>query len=135
MIVKGLDGKEYKWNPTLSQSCCKKRSKLHQKAKELLRQFYPHDRILEELSLPGSKSGYRRTTLRADLFLPTRLLIVEVHGEQHYEFNSFFFKTKLEFYQAKARDNDKREWCRMNNIDLVELKYNEDIDEWRRKIQ
>ena len=71
----------------------------------------------------------------ADLFLPNRRLIVEVHGEQHYKFNTFFFKTKLEFYQARARDNDKREWCRINDIELVEFNYDEDIDDWRRKIQ
>lgn len=133
MIVKGLDDNEYKWNPSTSKSA--KRSKLHIKARELLRELFPHDRILEELSLPGSKTHRSNKPLRADLFLPNRRLIVEVHGEQHYKFNTFFFKTKLEFYQARARDNDKREWCRLNDIELVEFNYNEDIDDWRRKIQ
>jgi hypothetical protein len=135
MKIIGLDEKTYSWNPTSSQSSSKKKSKLHLKARALLKEIYPFDRILEELSLPGSKSEFRKTVLRADLFLPNRKIMVEVHGEQHYKFNTFFFKTKLEFYQAKARDNDKREWCRINDIDLIELNYNEDIDEWRRKIQ
>jgi hypothetical protein len=135
MIIKGLDDREYTWNPTTSQSSGKKRSKLHNKAKDLLREVFPHDRILEELSLPGTKSGHRKSTLYADIFLPNRRMIIEVHGEQHYKYNSFFFNNKLEFYKARARDNDKKEWCRINNIELIELSYNEDIDEWRRKIQ
>ena len=41
----------------------------------------------------------------------------------------------MAFYKAKARDKEKREWCELNNMRLVELNYNEDIDEWRRKIE
>tara|TARA_B100001113_G_scaffold162334_1_gene132858 strand:+ start:501 stop:917 length:417 start_codon:yes stop_codon:yes gene_type:complete len=135
MNIVGLDDKNYNWNPAANQSDSQARSSLHVKARELLNELYPHDRILEEISLPGTKSMHRKSTLRADLFVPNRNLIVEVHGEQHYKFNSFFFKNKLSFYKAKARDSDKREWCRINSITLVEFNYNEDVDEWRRKIQ
>lgn len=135
MNVIGLDGKQYNWNPSSAQANCTNRSSLHIKAKELLSAVFTHDRILEELSLPGSKNEYRSTTLRADFFIPNRLIIVEVHGEQHYKFNKFFFKNKLEFYKSKARDNDKKTWCELNSIKLIEFNYNEDIDEWRRKIQ
>lgn len=48
---------------------------------------------------------------------------------------AFFFKSKLDFYKAKARDSDKKEWCELNQIELIELNYNEDIDEWRTKIR
>jgi len=134
MIIRGLDGKKYAWNPSNCEAETDKRSKLHIKAKEVLKEKYPFDRILEEVSLPGTKNDYRKSTLRADFFLPNRKLIVEVHGEQHHKFNSFFFRNKLEFYKAKARDSDKKNWCEINSIDLIELNYNEDIDEWRGKI-
>ena len=44
-------------------------------------------------------------------------------------------QNKLSFYKAKARDSDKREWCEINNINLVEFNYDEDVDEWRRKVE
>lgn len=134
MNINGLDGRTYNWNPSASQADTDKRSSLHVKARELLKELFPHDRILEELSLPGSKTEYRRSTLRADFFIPNRNLIIEVHGEQHHKFNPFFFKNKLAFYKAKARDKDKIEWCELNSMRLIEFNYNEDIDEWRRKI-
>lgn len=134
MIVIGLDGKQYSWNPSSSQAEASNRSSLQTKAKELLSNIFPHDRILEEVSLPGTRNEFRKSTLRGDLFVPNRMLLVEVHGEQHHKFNKFFFSNKLQFYKAKARDRDKQEWCSINSIKYVELNYNEDINEWRRKI-
>ena len=133
--INGLDGKEYNWNPSNSEAKASSRSSLHKKARELLDKLFPYDRILEEVSLPGSKTERRRSTLRADLFIPNRNLIIEVQGEQHYKFNKFFYKDKLSFYRAKARDSEKKEWCELNDIRLIEFNYNEDIDEWRRKIK
>mgnify|MGYP005825824799 FL=1 len=135
MKVTGLDGKEYNWNPSANQAQTNTRSDLHLRAKKLLDNLFPYDRILEEVSLVGSKTDRRRSTLRADFFIPNRNLIVEAHGEQHYKFNNFFYKNKLAFYKAKARDAEKREWCELNDIRLVEFNYNEDIDDWRRKIE
>ena len=135
MIIQGLDGKEYSWNPSASQANSPKLSSLHIKAKILLDKLFPYDRILEEVSLVGSKTERRKSTLRADLFIPNRNLLIEVHGEQHYKFNKFFYKDKLSFYRAKARDSEKKEWCNLNDITLIEFNYNEDVDDWRRKIK
>ncbi len=131
MIVFGLDGKEHKWNP---KSGGGKRSKLHTRAKQLLDELFPHDRVLEEVSLPGTRTT-KNSMLRADLFVPNRNLIVEVHGQQHFKFNKFHFKDKLSFFRAQARDRKKSEWCEVNEIRFIEFNYNEDIDEWRRKIE
>ena len=135
MKVMGLDGKEYNWNPSSTESLSKNKSNLHKKAKKLLDILFPHDRILEEVSLIGTNAGLRRGTLRADFFIPNRNLIVEVQGEQHFKFNNFFFKNKLSFFKAKARDRDKKEWCKINGIKIAEFNYDEDIDDWRRKIE
>ena len=134
MEIHGLDGRIYQWNASSCQSQTEKRSNLHKKAKELLDNRFPYDRILEEVSLPGTKTERRGGSLRADLFVPNRRLIVEVHGEQHHNFNSFFYKNKMAFYRAKARDADKREWCKLNDITLMEFNYNETPEEWSEKI-
>lgn len=131
MKVIGLDSREYKWNPKTGGG---KRSKLHQKARGVLDSCFPHDRILEEVSLPGTKT-IRNKNLRADFYIPNRTLIVEVHGRQHFEFNKFHFKDKLSFFKAQARDRSKIEWCKLNEIRIVQLNYNEDEDEWRNKIE
>lgn len=133
--IQGLDLKKYIWNPLTNASKKVNRSKLHEKAYKLLEELYPYDTILEEITLPGSKDQFGKRNLKADMFLPARRILIEVHGEQHYKFNNFFFKNKLEFYRAKARDSDKVFWCETNDIELIELKYNEDIDEWTRKIK
>ena len=135
MNVAGLDGKTWKWNPSRSQASVdeKNRSSLHKKARKLLKDIYPYDRILEEVTLPGTKTGSRKTLLYADLYVPNRDLIVEVHGEQHFKFNSFFHKDKMAFFKAKGRDNDKKAWCDLNHIRLNVLNYNESEDEWRIK--
>lgn len=131
MKVIGLDGREYNWKP---KSGGGKRSKLHQKAKIALDIWYPYDTIYEEVSLPGTKTTARRSVLRADLYIPNRNLIVEVHGEQHFKFNKFHYKDKLSFFRAQARDRDKSEWCTVNEIRFVTFNYNESEDEWRGKI-
>ena len=133
MKIIGLDGKEYNWKP--SGSGGGKRSKLHQKAKKVLDTRFPYDRILEEVSLAGTRTSIRKGTLRADFFIPNRNLIIEVHGEQHFKFNSFHYASKLSFFKAKARDRDKKEWCDLNDITIIEFNFNEDVDDWRRKIE
>lgn len=134
MKIIGLDSQEYSWIPSNNIVDTSKRSGLHNKAKELLKEKYPNDRILEELVLPGTKTSTRKSTLKADFFIPVRKLIIEVHGEQHTEFNNFFFKSKMDFYKAQARDRDKKQWCEINNFELIELFHNESIEEWRGKI-
>jgi hypothetical protein len=130
----GLDGKEYSWIPSNNIVETEKRSGLHNKAQQLLKEKYPNDRILEELVLPGTKTDNRKSTLKADFFIPVRSLIVEVHGQQHTEYNNFFFANKMDFYKAQARDRDKKQWCQINNLELIELFHNEPIEEWRDKI-
>lgn len=134
MNIIGLDGKEYSWTPSNNIVDTDKRSGLHNKARQLLKEKYPNDRILEELVLPGTKTNNRKSVLKADFFIPIRSIIVEVHGEQHVEFNNFFFKNKMEFYKAQARDRDKKSWCELNNFTLIELFHDESIEQWKEKI-
>jgi hypothetical protein len=90
---------------------------------------------MEEVTLPGSNRFTNKKELTADFFLPNRSLVVEAHGEQHYLYNSFFFKNKFEFAKAQRRDSDKKEWCKMNSVALIELKYSDSIDAWRQQIE
>ena len=131
MKVIGLDAREYTWNPKTGGG---KRSKLHQKAKTVLDSCFPHDRILEEVTLPGTKT-VRSKCLRADFYIPNRNLIVEVHGEQHFKYIPYFHKSRAGFAMAKKRDLDKKEWCRVNDIELIELRWDDSLEYWRYKLE
>lgn len=120
--VLGLDGKTYNWNLVKYTTNNHNPSSLHIKAREILKKLYPFDAILEEVALPGS-------TLIADFYIHRIKTVIEVHGEQHYTYNNFFFKDKKSFLQASQRDKQKQQWCEINSITYIELPYNK-IEEW-----
>lgn len=134
MKVTGLDGKIYNWNITKYKPK-NKCSKYHLRARLLLQNEFPFEKIYEELKLPGTKNERQIRPLFADFFISNINVIVEVQGEQHYKFNNFFFDNKLEFYRAQSRDRNKQEWCRINNIYLVHFPYNETNEQWLEKIR
>ena len=133
MKVTGLNGNEYSWNPHIDFRGGGFKSQYHLSAKALLEELFPFDNIYEEVPLPGSQVGDGRT-LVADFCIPSQKLIVEVHGEQHYIYTPYYHKTKLGFIKCSERGRDKIRWCNLNGITIIILKYNEEIDEWRRQI-
>ena len=138
MKIKGLNGREYNLNLSkydVKANDKRKRSKHHVMARKLIRELYHSYRILEEVKLPGSTSANKKSVLYLDFFIPNIRKAFEVHGRQHYEHIPFFHKTKADFILAKARDEDKIEWCELNNIELIELKYSGSDDEWRKSIK
>lgn len=131
MIITGLDGKQTKWKILTKKASNRPKSGLHLSARTLLRLIYPTLDILEEVTVP-IRQGQK---VFLDFYLPLYKIAVEVHGRQHYEFVSHFHNNHYEFMLACKRDNEKKEWCELNNIQLVELPYNEDINEWRKRIE
>lgn len=131
MRVTGLDGRTYSWKlqgRIPFEDDTRPRSSLHILARGLLRSLFPLEQVYEELYLPGAGKLY------ADFVILTRKLMVEVHGEQHYVFNSYFYNTLLDFIEAKKRDELKAKWAELNGLTLVVLPYTEDIDAWRHRI-
>ncbi len=130
MKIVTLDNEIVNWKTGSSENLGRlTRSNLHLQARQLLHEIFPTSRILEEVPIPVRA----KQTLYADFYLPLRKLIVEIHGEQHYKFSSFFHKTRQQFVLQQRRDRDKQEWCLNNKIDIVILPYNEDLNEWRNK--
>lgn len=134
MLVLGFDNREYKFNYTKNRHR-KGLSKLHKKAKKVIKSVFPDLPIYEEVTLPGSKRGASTSLLLADLFIPDLMLVVEAHGKQHFKYIPHFHGPKphgpQKFARGRQRDHDKIEWCKMNNIDLLELLYNESEEEWK----
>jgi len=133
MKIRDLDGNIVEWKPSgeiVTAQDTRSRSKLHLSARAILYDLFPTTLILEEVTVPIR----RGTSQYLDFFINSIKLGVEVHGQQHYKFNSLFHSTARDFLDQKKRDRDKREWCETNNLTLIELPYNEEKS-WQKMIQ
>lgn len=124
---------EWKIDGHLLQSSLNRnaRSDLHLQARNLLRETFPTLKIFEECPIPINQGK----TLFLDFFVLLRNLAVEIHGEQHYKFVPHFHHSLSTFLIQKQNDQLKKEWCEKNGFEIIILPYNEDINEWRKKLQ
>jgi|TARA_B100001094_G_scaffold272380_1_gene278142 hypothetical protein len=131
--VLDLDGISRKWSLTglSSHSKSNRKSELHLKTRSILKALYPTLQILEEVPIQVSKSS----TLFMDFYLPLKKLCVEVHGEQHYKFIKHYHVNAIGFAKAKKRDQQKQDWCQINDIKYVALPYDEKEEEWTERIK
>lgn len=130
MKVIDFDGRLHPFPPTghtIALNDIRERSSHHLRVRTLLKKLYPLQKILEEVPIPG-------IGLFADFYLPHKKTLIEVHGSQHYEFSPFFHGSLLKFQLSKNNDKRKREWCILNNIRYIELRYDKDDDEWKKLI-
>ena len=61
-----------------------------------------------------------------DFYLPDlcgRRAVIEYNGEQHYQFNSYFFKNRLDFLHQQNNDRRKISYCLANQIDIYCIPY------------
>lgn len=126
MIVKDLNGKEYDWKPRGKTYLFNAYSSSpHNKVREMLKKIFPTQSILEEVSIKVTP----RTTLYLDFYLPMLRRAIEVHGEQHFSYNTKFHKTRQDFLKQQRNDRMKKEWCELNGINLTVLS-SKDEENW-----
>ena len=90
-------------------------SKPQKAVKDFLYKYWKNDVVLEEFRCPGS-------LLRIDIFNASKRIAVEVSPAQHTSYNEFFHKGNRANYLASLkRDMQKAEFCKVNNIILVEI--------------
>lgn len=128
MKVFGLDNRQHVLNTALYRRQSNNCSQQHIRARAILKELFSLNQILEEVSLPGTSK------LTADFFIPDLRLIIEVNGQQHYKYVKHFHGNKKGFQASKQRDNNKKTWCELNQITLIELNSLESDDEWRTKL-
>ena len=61
-----------------------------------------------------------------DFYLPDHKMCIEFDGEQHFKPLRIFGGEKA-FHNRKRKDNIKNIYCKENNIELMRIKYNENI--------
>jgi very-short-patch-repair endonuclease len=133
MKIRDLNNEVHKWNlqgHVVRANEQRPRSKLHLTARDLLSRLFPTVQVLEEVPAPIT----RNEKLFFDFYINTLKLVIEVHGVQHYKFNSLFHTSAQDFANQRKRDLRKREWCEYNNITYVELPYNENEEQWKYRI-
>lgn len=133
MLIKDLDGNTHNWQLTgnMAKGKISNRSSLHLITRAIIAQNYPTLQILEEVPIPLKN----RETLYLDFYLPLKKTCIEVHGEQHYKFVPFYHSTILNFLKSQKRDREKEEWCDLNNIKYVVLRYDENEQTWNERIK
>ena len=58
-----------------------------------------------------------------DFYIPSKNIIIEVNGMQHYQFTKLFHKTRSDFTKAQERDRRKISYCLAHNISLYIIPY------------
>lgn len=95
------------------------RSKMQFGVKEFVKNYWFNDVVFEEFPIVG-------TRMSLDLYNANKNVAIEVQGAQHLKYTPFFHgKSKTTFLSQIRRDNDKQEFCKLNDIKLVEI-YPED---------
>ena len=103
------------------------RSNIQHEVGQKLQEMFPHETILEEFPIPGS-----RMTL--DYFMPRLMIAVEVDGEAHDHYIPFFHgqMSDKKFTKQVKNDMSKNKWCEINGIKLVRITKKSDLskDGW-----
>lgn len=67
----------------------------------------------------------KRQYFLADFYLPDLNLIIEMNGQQHYQYVEHFNTKNWTFEDQQIRDETLRVYCRDHGINLLEIKYDE----------
>jgi hypothetical protein len=119
MKFKTLNGKEVSCevaqhkHPLKSRENCRSQSQFH--LGQQLQTIFTSTPILEEFVIPESR-------MSLDFFIPSFKMAFEFQGKQHDQFNTLFHASKDDFIRQKTRDMEKKQWCAINGIILIEVR-------------
>lgn len=65
---------------------------------------------------------YKDNNYRADFYVPSKKIMIEYNGKQHYKPVSLFGGAKA-FHKQQQRDKNIRDFCKENSIKLLEIPY------------
>lgn len=63
-----------------------------------------------------------------DFYIPSKNMLIEVHGIQHYKLNRMFHKSFENFQDRVIVDNIKLNWAKFNGYTYIALPY-DSVDE------
>lgn len=92
----------------------KSRSKRQRLVKLFLQEYWKDHIVFEEFPVAG-------TRLTLDFYNANKRIAIEVQGRQHTEYVPFFHRTKTNYLSQLRRDQQKLDFCQLNNIHLIEV--------------
>ena len=91
------------------------KSKIQFRSKQFLKKYWQHHVVFEEFPVAGS-------LLTIDFYNATKRIAVEVQGGQHRRYVPFFHNNyKNNYLDQLRRDKNKRDFCELNDIKLIEI--------------
>ena len=73
--------------------------------------------------IPNENMFCKRHYLTVDFYLPDLNLIIEMNGEQHYQYVEHFHTKVWTLEDQQIRDDTLRAYCKTHKISLLEIKY------------
>lgn len=90
------------------------RSNIQYTAKQFLKEYWENHVVFEEFPVAG-------TRLKFDFYNANKKIAIEVNGQQHVKYVPFFHKRRSNFVSQIRRDQQKIDFCELNEIKLVEI--------------
>jgi hypothetical protein len=90
-----------------------------------IKMFFDENNILYESQKMFDGCKYKRK-LKFDFYLPEYNTCIEYDGEQHFK-KYRFEKNNKKLLVRQLRDQIKNEYCENNNINIIRIRYDEDI--------
>ena len=97
------------------------------KGEALIRTWLENNKVKfdTQYKLPNENMFCKRQYLLADFYLPDLNLIIEMNGEQHYQYVEHFHTKDWTLEDQQIRDDTLRAYCKTHRINLLEIKYDE----------
>lgn len=101
------------------------------KGEKCIENFLTNNKITYEIQ-KSFDDCINKNVLKFDFYLPKLNICIEYQGEHHYKSNRYFKHDNLEYRQRN--DQIKRNYCKTHNIELIEIKYNDNIEKKLKEI-
>jgi len=99
----------------------KSKSKIQKATKDFLKEFWLNHVVFEEFPVAGTK-------MSLDFYNANKRIAIEVQGQQHVKYTPFFHgQNKYNYINQLRRDQNKQEFCEINNIKLIEIYSTEEL--------
>jgi hypothetical protein len=109
-------------------------SKLQELASVLINKYFSDYKVFEN-HRPVWMTSSKGKRLELDFFVEKLKFAVEIQGEQHYKYVSFFHKSHQEFQEKQNDDKDKKVLCKRNSVTLYEIDNQQELFDLLKKIK
>ena len=92
----------------------KSKSNIQFAAKQFLKRYWQNHVVFEEFPVAG-------TRLKFDFYNANKNIVIEINGQQHVKFVPFFHKRRSNFVSQIRRDQQKIDFCELNDIKFIEI--------------